>query len=59
MNDQQRNEQRERWKVELAELAKRNRRRQVAPRRTGIAAARVGMVRLAPRRDGRDGPGAA
>lgn len=64
MNDQQRrDEQRQQWKNALAEVARRNRRRQV--RSAALASAtrgRVGMIRLVPpgrRQDGRDGPGAA
>ena len=64
MNDQQREEQRKQWKAALAELAKRNRRRQI--RSAALASATrgraVGMIRLLPpgrRQDGQDGPGAA
>ena len=63
MNDQQREEQRKQWKAALAELAKRNRRRQI--RSAALASAtrgRVGMIRVVPpgrRQDDQDGNGAA
>ena len=64
MTDQERREeQRRQWKLALAELAKRNRRRQI--RSAALASAtrgRVGMIRVVPparRQDGQDGNGAA
>ena len=44
-------EQRRAWKDAIAANAKANRRRQVAPRRTGLDAVGVGCIRIMPAAD--------